>query len=102
MNLRGQKWSFQMISNEPDFWFEGIRTNSLRDRARESSTKSLESPGIHQILVVFDVKCYRNVILCYRNQSLSFAKAKHIITNAQSISELNLMVFDEIVLGAPF
>ena len=91
-----------MISNEPDFWFEGIRANSLRDRARESSTKSLESPEIHQILLVFDVKCYRNVILCYRNQSLSFAKAKYIITNAQSISELNLMMFDEIVLGAPF
>ena len=91
-----------MISNEPDFWFEGIRTRSLRDRARESSTKSSKSTEIHHILVVFDAECNRKSFYGMQNQSLSFAKAKYIITNAQSISELNLMMFDDIVLGAPF
>ena len=91
-----------MISNEPDFWFEGIRTRSLRDRARESSTKSSKSTEIHQSIVVFDAKCNRKSFYGTQNQSLSFAKAKHIITNAECNSEFDLVMFGEKTLGAPF
>ena len=91
-----------MISDEPDFWFEGIRTSSLRDRARESSTKSSKYIKIDQILVVFDAKCNRKSFYVMQNQSLSFEKAKHIITNAECNSEFDLVMFDEITLGAPF
>ena len=91
-----------MISNEPDFWFEVIPTNNLRDRARQMSTKSSKSTEIHEIIIVFDVKCHRNVVLCVGNQSLNFAKAKHMTTNTARDLELDLVMFGKNVLGAPF
>ena len=91
-----------MISNEPDFWFEVIPTNNLRDRARQISTKSSKSTEMHEIIIISDVKCHGNVILCVGNQSLNFANAKYMTTNTVRDLELDLVMFGKNVLGAPF
>ena len=72
------------------------------EKAPQNPQNQLKYIKIDQILVVFDAKCNRKSFYVTQNQSLSFEKAKHIITNAECNSEFDLVMFDEIALGAPF